>query len=270
MPDLTVLFRDQPPLHIALFDNETARVWKQLFVQNYTRKFPIFRDMMKYSWEYLEHLIQEANRVCGWDFPSHVRTLDDTLDLHKHIETTLQPGYHTVPQTWHHLLDELHFALHKIQQGDMEYRPHRGWFLQLEWFNSDVEPLPEDFVFTSPSSFGSIRLQNVYVGHTPLMIYQQNDWSKVSQTCRFHDAIKPGLHIMCADPPAGTLEYDPVHYRDTWMQQAPEFVAQHGWDRIMYYTGHPLIGQVINLHALAQVYTCPSVLELQEVIIDPQ
>jgi len=267
MPDLTVLFHNQPPLHIGLFDNQTARLWKTLFADNFQRKFPIFRDMMKYSWEYLEDLIQQVNQLCGWDFPSKVRTLDDTLDLHKHLETTLQPGYHTVPTSWHHLLDELHFALHKIQQGDMEYRPHRGWFLQLEWFNADMVPLPEDFVFTNPSSFGSIRLQNAYVGHTPLMIYQQNDWSKVSQTCRFHDAIRPGLHIMCADP-AGQSEYDLDHYRQAWIEHAPDFVQTHGWDRIMYYTGHPIIGRVINLDALQQIYTYQGVLELQEVIIN--
>ena len=267
MPDITVLFKQQPALHIELFPTTAAQLWKDLFSQNYQREFPIFRDMMKYSWEYLESLIEQVNQTCGWNFPSRVHTLDDTLDLHKHIETTLQPGYHTVPQSWHHMLDELHFALHKIQQGDMEYRPHRGYFLQLEWFNGDVVPLPDDFEFTSPTSFGSLRLQNVYVGHTPLMIYQQNDWSKVSQTCRFHDAIKPGLHIMCASPPPGEREYDPVHYHHTWMERAPEFVEEHGWERIRYYTGHPLIGRVINTDALAQIYTCPQVLELQEVII---
>jgi hypothetical protein len=34
----------------------------------------------------------------------------------------------------------------------------------------------------------------------------------------------------------------------------------------MYYTGYPVIGQVINTDDLANIATCPDVLELQEVI----
>lgn len=268
MSDIIVIFKNQPELHIQLFDTTAANLWKQLFTKNYQQQFPLFRDMMKYTWEYLEQLIEQANQTCGWNFPSNVETLDDTLDLHKHIEVTLANGYEPVPVAWHHILDELHFALHKIQQGNMEYKPHRGYFLQLEWFNGDTLPLPEDFVFTHSPKFGSLRLQNAYVGHTPLMIYEQNDFSKVFQTCRFHDLIRPGLHIMCGQSNAAWFASRLNDYQTQWRTMAPEFVEQHGWERIMYYTGHPIIGQVENLQALEQVYGFPGVLELQEVVIN--
>jgi len=268
MSDVTVIFRNQPALHIQLAETTAATLWKQLFTKNYQQEFPLFRDMMKYTWEYLEELIEQANQTCGWNFPSKVETLDDTVALHKHIEVTLAQGYEPVPVAWHFILDELHFALHKIQQGNMEHRPHRGNFLQLEWFNGDVLPLPDDFVFSNSPGFGSLRLQNAYVGHTPMMIYEQNDWSNVFQTCRFHDLIRPGLHIMCGKSSPGHFEKHIRDYYQSWLDRAPEFVVHHGWSRIMYYTGHPVIGQVTNLHALEQIYNYPNVLELQEVILN--
>jgi len=268
MSNITVIFKGQPPLHIELYNTTAAQQWRQLFVQNYQQQFPIFRDMQKYTWAYLRELIQQANTTCGWNFPSDVTTLDDTLDLHKCIEVTLANGYPSVPQTWWHILDEVHFALHKIQQGDMGLQAHRGYFLQLEWFNDDIVPLSEDFVFSDSFKFGSVRLQNIYVGHSPLMIYQQNDHSVVSQTCRFHDQIKPGLHIMTSrpNPSRPLVDYDLADYTAWWNTRAPEFVEQHGWDTIMRYTGYPIIGEVVNTTDLETVYACPEVLELQEVI----
>lgn len=268
MSDITVIFRNQPPLHIQLYNNTAAHLWKQLFTKNYQQQFPLFRDMLKYTWEYLEQLIDQVNQTCGWNFASKLQTWDDTLELHKHIEVTLANGFEDIPASWHDLLHEIHFALHKIQQRELDRKPHRGNFLQLEWFNNDTLPLPEDFVFTPTPKVGSIRLQNAYVGHTPQMIYNQNDFSQVFQTCRFHDLIKPGLHIVCVSnshPAWWAHRLD--DYKTQWHTQAPEFVEYHGWERIMYYTGHPIIGKVENLSDLAQVYACPDVLELQEVVI---
>ena len=268
MSDITVIFKGQPPLHIELYNTNAAKQWRQLFIQNYEKKFPIFRDMQKYTWSYLRSLIQQANEACGWNFTSNVDNLDGTLELHKCIEVTLANGFHNVPDTWHHILNELHFALHKIQQGNMGKHDHRGYFLQLEWFNDDVVPLPEDFVFSDNFKFGSIRLQNAYVGHGPLMIYQQKDDSEVFQTCRFHDQIKPGLHIMISRPPPWNpaVGYNLDDYTEWWHTHASDFVKHHGWDTIMRYTGYPLIGEVVNIDDLEKVYACPEVLELQEII----
>jgi hypothetical protein len=266
MSNITVIFKGQPPLHIELYDTTAAQQWKELFIRNYELQFPIFRDMQKYTWEYLKELIPQANTTCGWNFTSDIHTLDDTLDLHKCIEVTLANGYPSVPKTWWHILDELHFALHKIQHGNMTTGTHRGYFLQLEWFNDDIIPLPEDFVFSNTSKFGSIRLQNVYVGHPPLMIFQQQDDAAIFQTCRFHDQIKPGLHIMTSESNYSPSDYNLIDYKNWWHAHAPDFVEYHGWDTIMRYTGYPLIGEVINTDDLRTVYAHPEVLELQEVI----
>jgi len=268
MSDITVIFQNQPPIHIELYNSTAATQWKQLFLNNYQREFPVFRDMQKYSLHYLEQLVQQANETCGWNFTNNIVTLEDTVALHKHIEVTLANGYQNVPKLWHHLLDELHFALHAFEQNNMSRTPGRGYFLQLEWFNNDFVPLPDDFEFNDNFKFGAIRLQNAYVGHTPLMVYAQNDHINIFQTCKFHDRIKPGLHIMTARSNTSNQNNDISKYQNWWKLHAPEFVAHHGIDKIMYYTGYPLIGQVINIRDLEIVYNYPGILALQSVIVN--
>lgn len=266
MPNITVIFRNQPPIHIKLYDTTASKLWYDLFVQHYQQQFPLFRDMQKYSRQYLEQLIDQANRVCGWNFNKKIQTIDDTVDLHKHIEVTLANGYENISSQWDHLLDELHFTLHKLQHRNMSDQPHRGNFLQIEWFNDNYVSLPEDFVFERTPQFGSLRLQNAYVGHPPLYLYSQNDCTNVYQTCRFHDRIKPGLHIMTTPESLKPVPIDIEVYTQWWNTHAPEFVAQHGLEKIMYYTGHPIIGQVTNTDDLAAVVASPDVLELQEIV----
>ena len=65
MSDITVVFKNQPPIHIKLYDTTAARHWQQLFVQQYRQQFPLFRDMKKYTWGYLEELIDQANQTCN-------------------------------------------------------------------------------------------------------------------------------------------------------------------------------------------------------------
>jgi hypothetical protein len=266
MLDLTVIFHKQPPIHIELYNTTAATQWKQLFTENYQRQFPLFRDMQKCSWENLEQLIEQANQLCGWNFQSSIQSIQDTTALHKHLEITLARGFEHVPAAWDNVLHELHLALHKIEMGGLSRTPHRGTYLQLEWFNNDFVSLPEDFEFAHTVEFGSIAMQNAYVGHSPRMIYDQNDHVDVFQTCRFHDRIKPGVRIITVQSNPRPLNQE--HYRTWWHRHAPEFVAHHGWDQIMYYTGYPLIGQVLNVDDLAQLIQCTEVLELQQVIIN--
>jgi hypothetical protein len=269
MPDITVIFKNHRPLHIKLYDTTAAHQWKQLFLNNYQREFPIFRDMQQCTLARLEQLIQQVNQTCGWNFTEKIESLENTLALHRHIEVTLSNGCNTVPRSWFDLIDELHFTLHTLEQNKMSRTPRRGNFLQIEWFDDEFVPLPDDFVFTDIAEFGSVRLQNAYVGHPPLMIHKQNDHANVFQTCRFHDRIKPGLHIMTAKARSDgqSKEYIDSDYQNWWTTHAPEFVAQHGMDKIMYYTGYPLIGKVINVHELERINRYPGVLELQEVIV---
>jgi len=264
MSNITVVFQNQPPIHIKLYNTTAATRWLELFVQHYQQKFPLFRDMQKYDWQYLEYLVDQANKTCGWNFTTKIQSIQDTVDLHKHIEVTLANGYQHIPSDWDHLLDELHFALHAVHAKILlPWQPARGNFLQIEWFDDDYISLPEDFTFQKNCQFGDIRLQNAYVGHPPLKIFNENDHANVFQTCRFHDRIKSGLNIVISTPaPPTNIET----YAKWWNTHAPEFVKSHGWDKIMYYTGHPIIGQVVNLDDLAQVVSCVEVLELQEVI----
>ena len=266
MSNITVIFQNLPPIHIELYNTTAARIWHELFVQNYQQEFPLFRDMQKYSRQYLEQLVTEANNLCDWNFTDKIQTIEDTVDLHKHIEVTLANGYQNIPANWDHLLDELHFALHKLQHGNMSDKPHRGNFLQIEWFNDNYVSLPEDFVFDKSTKFGSLRLQNAYVGHTPWYVYTQNDCASVAQTCRFHDRIKPGLHIVTSPTFSESTPLNVEIYAQWWYKNAPEFIKQHGLEKIMYYTGHPIIGQVFNTNDLELVVAHPKVLELQEVV----
>ena len=269
MLDITVIFKNQQPLHIELNNTAAALQWKQLFLNNYQREFPLFRDMQQYTWERLEQLVHQVNDTCGWNFTEKIETLEHTVALHKHVEVALANGCDAIPRSWFDLIDELHFTLHTIEQNNMSRIPRRGNFLQVEWFNNDFVPLPDDFVFTDLAEFGSVRLQNAHSGHPPLMMYKQNDHADVFQTCRFHNRIKPGLHIMTAKAriDGQPKEYIDSEYQDWWMTHAPEFVAQHSMDKIMYYTGYPIIGKVINIRDLERINRYPGILELQEVIV---
>jgi hypothetical protein len=265
MSDITLIFQNQPPIHIELYNTTAAALWRQLFVTQYQQQFPLFRDMKKYTWQYLEELVDQANQTCGWNFTTKIQNLQDTVSLHKHIEVTLANGYQHIPSDWDQLLDELHFALHTLQQK-MSDTPVHGNFLQIEWFNDEYKELPDDFVFQKTIEFGSIRLQNAYVGHPPLKVYNDKDHANVFQTCRFHDRIKSGLHIVINNNFTLPTATDIEAYTKWWHTHAPEFVKYHGWGKIMRYTGHPVIGNVTNLDDLAKIADCSEILKLQEVI----
>ena len=268
MSDIVVIFKNQPPLYISLLKTNAAYIWKNLFTKNYQQKFPLYRDMKKYTIGYLEQLINQANNLCGWNFTTNISSLNDTVKLHKHIETTLANGYSNIPSEWDDLLDELHFSIHVIDKqfgSPIVSNPRK--FLQLEWFNDDCVDLPDDFKFSDKVKFGDIRLQNAYVGHHPIMVYMQNDHSNISQTCRLHDKIKPGLYISTAPGMSTPFDKFSNDYYNWWHTHGLDFVANHGWEKILDYTGHPIIGQVTNLNDLEQINESPDILELQEVIV---
>ena len=71
------------------------------------------------------------------------------------------------------------------------------------------------------------------------------------QTCRFHDVAKPGINIVVAQPiMQSTFEWNT--YLDWFEQHAADFVAQTGLKNIIAYTGHPIVGRVVNLNDLEQ------------------
>jgi hypothetical protein len=260
--DVVVKFKNQPELHIQLDDNPTASAWLELFKENYQRKFPLFRDQKKYTLQYLRELALQAKTNLNWDCETEFVSIDDTVKLHKCLETTLALGFNSIPAIYDNLIHELHFCLHKIEYIDFENTSISRKWLQMEWFNNDGFNLDTKFKHKIDLQFGHIRLQNPFVGHIPLQIFDQNDTHNIMQTCKFHNFVRPGLYIHTTHE---TRTFDEIHYTNWWESNAPEFVKLHGMKKILDYTGHPIIGQVTNLNALETVVNSNDILELEYV-----
>lgn len=260
--DIVVKFKDQPELYIKLDDNSTVSAWLELFKKNYQQEFPLFRDQKKYTLEYLNQLAVQAKNELGWDCETDIKSMKDTVLLHKNLETTLAKGFSFIPEKYDKLIHELHFCLHKAEYIDFTTYSYNRYWLQIEWFNNDGFPLDPTFKHTHKLEFGSIRLQNPYVGHIPWQVYIQNDYENIFQTCKFHDFVRPGLYIHTG----GTqLDINLDEYLTWWNTYAPEFIAYHGIDKILHYTGHPVIGHVINLNDLETIVNSNDILELEYV-----
>lgn len=259
--NLIVKFKGHPELNIVLNDNHVARDWLKLFVKNYQKEFPIFRDQKKYTIEYLRELALQAKNNLNWDCETEFNNIQDTVTLHKCLEHTLQQGFATIPAEYDNLIHELHFCLHKIEYIDFANTNTNRYWLQIEWFNDDGFALDESFQHSLEMNFGDIRLQNPYVGHIPLQVYHQDDYNEIMQTCKFHDFVRPGLYICTHD--IKNQQIDKNDYIKWWSEKAPTFVAKHGIDKILHYTGHPVIGRVTNLDDLETVVNSKDVLELE-------
>lgn len=244
---MQVIFRDCPPLNIQLDNTDLAKQWKTLLHENYTKNpKAVFRDPARYTLPYLKSLAQQANQKLDWDWNLEDLSLQSTTLMHKDIEQLLSQGYANVSHDVDHLLDEIHFCLHAVENGSK-----RNSWLQIEWFNNDGFPIPGDqYPGKINLEFGDLRLQNPYVGHHPLYLYTQNDHHNVSQTCRFHDMAKPGLCIVIHSTPPEKFHFVWRDYLAWFKYHAPKFVEQHGTKKLLAYTGHPVIGRITNLKDL--------------------
>lgn len=262
-PDFTVKFKDCPPLCCKLDDTAlAARYLELLRCQVQDEPTALFRDPQRYTMRYWRHLIDRANQELGWDWNRDNYDVTVTTQLHKDIETYLARGYENIPEQHDDLLHELHFCLHAIESGSK-----RNSWLQIEWFNDrGFSITAEEYPGKLQLDFGDLRLQNPYVGHHPLYVFQQQDCAAIEQTCRFHDWAKPGINIVVNKH--DSTRFDPVRYQHWWLQNAADFVALHGLDTIMAWTGHPVIGRVLNLDDLEQILT-RSYLELESIWVRP-
>ena len=251
-----VKFKDLPQLEVVLDDTQVADDYLSLLQFNYQQQFPIFRDQQRYTLEYLNHLAIEAKDLLGWDWIRSRYTVEETTILHKDLERYLANGYGAIPEEHDWICDELHYCLHAVESGR-----ERGEWLQIEWFNNDQLPLPAtQYPKKMNLEFGDIRLQNPHVGHHPLFVYVQQDKTNIMQTCKVHDYIKPGFNILIANEYNHCVNL--IELLDWFKEHSPEFVALHGEETILAYTGHPVIGRVVNLDDLAQVAVAP-ILELE-------
>ena len=110
--------------------------------------------------------------------------------------------------------------------------------------------------------FGDLRLQNPYVGHHPLYLYEQKDNLKIEQTCKFHDFVKPGINIVIHN---FSKNFNQEQYLNWFQTQASDVINTYGKEQLLKFTGHPVVGRVVNLDDLHTVVAHP-VLEFKQLI----
>lgn len=243
---ITVEFHNQPKIEIAVDNTETGRLFFELTQQQNAQQAPMYCDTMMYTQAYLVELAQQARQAFGWDWVRDRYDIATTAELHKDLENSVgQLGFAQIPEQYDQLLYDLHHCLHAVQFGKTQ--PGRLDNFQIEWLTDNSVPLPASFEFRETSCFGDLILINPYVGHNPLQIYRENDFSSLATTCRFHDIIKPGIVITTQS----TVTKDTI--LKEFVTQAPDFVELHGPDKIKYYAGAAVIGHVINLDQFIQL-----------------
>jgi hypothetical protein len=144
--------------------------------------------------------------------------------------------------------------LHLIQHG---YNNPRGGWLQIEWYNDEGFELPYSFKFKDNLDVGDIKLQNPFVGHSPIQMWSEQDFINIRQTCKFHNFVKPGINIVTEDFKKITATDDILL---KFKQVDPKFVELHGEDMIRHYIGYPVIGHIENINDLNQLIQDTSVL----------
>jgi len=261
MPSFKIKFKDQPVLNIHIDETEVGSNYYKLLKDNYHRRKPIFRDPARYSIKYLHELAIVAKKSLGWNWVSESYDNNTSATLHKDLEVFLKNGFANIPEEYDNLMHELHYGLHVITNGG-NTRDNTLW-LQLEWFNDDGFPLQDDFQFRHELKVGDIRLQNPWVGHGPLQIYMERDFSKIHQTCKFHDFVRPGINIAINNNRIWKFEA----IMDAFKTNVPDFVEKHGIEKIARYTGHPVIGHVTNIDSLLKAIEQPY-LEFECMIFD--
>jgi hypothetical protein len=254
MATIDLKFINQPVLHLSIDDTEIGKQYVNLVKENYKNQKPVFRDRIKYTVDYMYTLAKEASEKLGWDWQADSYTIANTALLHKDLEELLgSTGFDNVPAEYDNLLHELHYCLHIIQDNK-EHTARDGW-LQIEWYNDEGFALDENFTFSKQLKFGDVKLQNPWVGHGPLQIYSEQDFTKISQTCKFHNFVKSGINVVISDFPEFN---DMDRLLEEFQAHDPEFVKLHGIDKIIHYTGYPIIGRVLNLDDLKIITLLPS------------
>ena len=266
MTDILVKYRSFPALEIALAANAVATGYKQLVSENTGREPAIFRDQCRYTAEYFQELALQVRDQLGWQWVNaDYSNFETTTLLHKRIEEYIggPTGYMAVPAEHHELMHEIHYCLHAIQHNSS-----RGQWLQVEWYNNDGFFLPQDFEFQMELKFGDVKLQNPYVGHCPLLVWEQDDYTNVTQTCKFHDFAKPGINIVIENYQprrrSNGQPYDPELYLAWFRTHGADFLSKFTEQQLLHYTGWPIVGRVTNLDILTQIKAA-TLLELESV-----
>ena len=258
MARFSVKFKNSPAIVCEIDDTELGQKYFNLLVEQYKDDpVPIFRDPPKYTVTYLRQLATQAKEILNWNWLKDDYNLEVTTKLHKDIEQYLAIGYDNIPAEHDHLLDELHFCLHAVESGSQ-----RNSWLQVEWFNDRGFSIsPDEYPAKIGLDFGDIRLQNPYVGHHPLYLYEQRDNINIMQTCRFHDFAKPGFNLVVAPINKNGINYyfDQQAYLNWFHANAEDFISTHSEEILLKYTGHPVVGHVVNLDDLKLLIQQPAI-----------
>ncbi len=250
MTQINVNFQNQSPVIIDLQKGDTEDIYIQLLKDNLEKQPPMWRDPLQYDLDYFKQLCQQIKKQLGWAWDLDKWDLESTVQYHKDIEHYLEKdeSFKNIPGEQQQLLHEAHFCIHQIQYSDD--RLPRGAFLQLEWFNDSYKELPDSKEFKVDLDYGDVILQNPYVGHPPIQCWQNRDNSNIDRTCAFHDRILPGLKIVLTQKPSA-LDYE--RYKKWWSEECTDFVNKVGMDKIIKYTGFPVIGEIRDKQHLGDI-----------------
>ena len=254
-----IVFKNLPELNVEIEDSVTGQTYYNLLQTNYNREIPIFRDPAKYTVEYMNNLVAQAKDKLGWDWEYKPGNHKVAAQLHKDIEVLLKDGFNNVTADCDELLHEIHQCLHLLNRGKFPYILRQSC-LQIEWYNDVMAPIDDSFKFQDSTLFGDIKLQYPFVGASPLQLYTEKDYQNISQTCKFHSVVKPGINIV--------IEYcrkfvDHQKLLEDIKTHDYDFYNLHGPEKILRYTGYPVIGKVTNLDTLEYIIKQP-ILEFEK------
>ena len=255
---ILVEFDNQPVLEINVDDTETGRAYFDLCKKQNQIQPPFYRDTANYTPEYMIELAYKAKEAFNWSWLSDHYDISITAQLHKDLENYAgQLGFDQIPEQYDQLLYDLHHCLHAIQFG----KTVSGRFdnFQIEWLTDKFIPLPKSFEFVEQTQYGDLLLINPYVGHNPLQIYRERDFSSLTTTCCFHNIVKPGIVLTNEEK----ISKDKILAE--FIQQDPDFVKLHGQDKIRYYSGAAVIGRTTNINVLTQLKQFKGILKLKQV-----
>jgi hypothetical protein len=248
MSKILIKFIDQPVLILSINDDTVGQNYFKLVQQNYQIEKPVFRDRLKYTVEYMHKLADQAKEIFGWNWHENKYDISKTALMHKDIEELVGKGFDNLPAEYDNLIHELHYCLHIIQDGRMA--GNRDAWLQIEWYNDSGFDLDPHYRFKRGLQFGDVKLQNPWVGHGPLQVFLEKDFTTISQTCKFHNFVKPGINIVIEE----IEEFNDVDKLiEEFYKHDSEFVENHTVDVIKKYIGYPVVGRVLNLNDLYTV-----------------
>lgn len=256
--ELAVKFKYFDALECVIQDTELGRKYYDLVKENYESEFPIYRDRPRFTKTYISDLIVKANQHFGWDWDVTNLSLENTTRMHKDVEVLVGDNFHLVPEHLDSVIHDLHYGLHLLQSNKTPTR--KGW-MQIEWYN-DSGFYSDNIQFSKSMEVGDLRLQNPFVGHSPLQIYLERDFEVISQTCKFHTFVKPGINIVTT-PYTKFLETDQLMRK--FKEHDPEFVMLHGEDKIKSHIGYPVIGKINNLDIVKKLTNNYSPIELESI-----